>query len=134
MAKLTPEMIELFNSTKYFPLATASKAGDPNVAPVGSVFLMDPETIWIGNQFMDMTLKNVSENPRASLYVWTQGVKGCLKIKADVRVVSSGEEYDKMKGMVSARKAELKCRSLLVLKITEVYDCASGPGAGKRLV
>lgn len=134
MAKLTTEMIELFNSTKYFPLATASKDGDPNVAPVGSVFLMDPETIWIGNQFMDMTLKNVMENPRASLNVWTQGVKGCLKIKADVRVVSSGEEYEKMKGMVSAKKAELKCRSLLVLKITEVYDCASGPGAGKRLV
>jgi uncharacterized protein len=134
MVKLTPEMIEVFSSTKYFPLATASKDGDPNVVPVGSVFLIDPETIWIGNQFMDATVRNVQENPRASLQVWTQGVKGCLKIKADVTVVSSGEDYEKMKGMVSARKAELKCRSLLVLKITEVYDCSSGPGAGKRLV
>jgi predicted pyridoxine 5'-phosphate oxidase superfamily flavin-nucleotide-binding protein len=134
MAKLTPEMIELVNSTRYFPLATASKAGDPNVVPVGSVFLMDPETIWIGNQFMDATVKNLQENPRAALYVWTQGVKGCLKIKGDVRVVSSGEEYEKMKGMVCARKAELKCRSLLVLKVTEIYDCSSGPNAGKRLV
>lgn len=134
MVKLTTEMVEAFNSTKYFPLATASKSGDPNVAPVGSVFLMDPETIWIGNQFMDTTVKNVQENPRASLYVWTQGVKGCLKIKADVTVASSGEDYEKMKGMVSARKAELKCRSLLILKITEVYDCASGPNAGKKLI
>ncbi len=134
MVKLTPEMIEAFNATKYFPLATATRNGDPNVTPVGSVFLIDPETIWIGNQFMDATVKNVQENPRASLFVWTQGVKGCLKIKADVTVISSGEDYEKMKGMVSARKAELKCRSLLVLKITEVYDCSSGPGAGKRLI
>ncbi len=134
MAKLTPDMEELLKGTKYFPLATASKSGEPNVVPVGSVFLIDPETIWIGNQFMDATVKNLKENPRASLYVWTQGVKGCLKIKADVQVVESGPEYEKMKEMVSARKAELKCRSLLVLKITDVFDCSSGPNAGKKLL
>ncbi|MBI0584159.1 MAG: pyridoxamine 5'-phosphate oxidase family protein [Methanomassiliicoccus sp.] len=134
MAKLTPEMQELFKSTKYFPLATASKDGEPNVVPVGSVFLMDPETIWIGNQFMDTTLKNVIDNPRASLYVWTQGVKGCLKIKGDVTVMTEGEDYARMKGFVSARKAELKCRSLLILNITEVYECSSGADAGKRLI
>ncbi|MDW5562649.1 MAG: pyridoxamine 5'-phosphate oxidase family protein [Methanomassiliicoccus sp.] len=134
MAKLTPEMEELLKSTKYFPLATASKDGEPNVVPVGSVFLMDSETIWIGNQFMDATVKNLQENPRASLYVWTQGVKGCLKIKADVDIVDDGPDYDKMKGMVSAKRADLKCRSLLVLKITDVFECASGPSAGKRLV
>ena len=134
MAKLTPEMEELLKTTKYFPLATASKDGEPNVVPVGSVFLMDAETIWIGNQFMDTTLKNLKENPRACLYVWTQGVKGCLKIKADVQVVESGPDYEKMKGMVSAKKAELKCRSLLALKVTDVFDCASGPNAGKRMI
>jgi predicted pyridoxine 5'-phosphate oxidase superfamily flavin-nucleotide-binding protein len=134
MAKLTTEMEEMFRSTKYFPLATSSLGGDPNVVPVGSVFLMDAETIWIGNQFMDATIKNLKENPRASLYVWTQGVKGCLKIKADVKVLEDGPDYEKMRGMVTARKAELKCRSLLVLKITEVYECTSGPNAGQRMV
>lgn len=134
MVSLTPEMMELIRSTRYFPLATASADGDPNVVPVGSVFLIDPETIWIGNQFMNATIKNVKENPRASIYVWTQGVKGCLKIKADVTVVEEGEDYEKMKGMVSAKRAELKCRSLLVLKITEVFECTSGKDAGKKLL
>lgn len=134
MVSLTPDMMELIRSTRYFPLATASADGDPNVVPVGSVFLIDPETIWIGNQFMNATIKNVKENPRASIYVWTQGVKGCLKIKADVTVVEEGEDYEKMKGMVSAKRAELKCRSLLVLKITEVFECTSGKDAGKKLL
>jgi predicted pyridoxine 5'-phosphate oxidase superfamily flavin-nucleotide-binding protein len=134
MVKLTAEMEESFRSTKYFPLASASADGEPNVVPVGSVFLMDAETIWIGNQFMDTTVRNLKENPRASLYVWTQGVKGCHKIKADGTVQESGADYEKMRGMVTARKAESKCRSLLVLKITEVYECSSGPNAGKRLV
>lgn len=134
MVSLTPDMMELIRSTRYFPLATASADGDPNVVPVGSVFLIDPETIWIGNQFMNATIKNVKENPRASIYVWTQGVKGCLKIKADVTVAEEGEDYEKMKGMVSAKRAELKCRSLLVLKITEVFECTSGKDAGKKLL
>lgn len=134
MVSLTTDMMELIMNTRYFPLATASADGDPNVVPVGSVFLIDPETIWIGNQFMDATINNVKENPRASLYVWTQGVKGCLKIRADVTVMEEGEEYERMKGMVSAKRADLKCRSLLVLKITEVYECTSGKDAGKKLL
>lgn len=134
MVSLTTDMMELIMNTRYFPLATASADGDPNVVPVGSVFLIDPETIWIGNQFMDATINNVKENPRASLYVWTQGVKGCLKIRADVTVMEEGEEYERMKEMVSAKRADLKCRSLLVLKITEVYECTSGKDAGKKLL
>ncbi|NLT36969.1 MAG: pyridoxamine 5-phosphate oxidase [Methanomassiliicoccus sp.] len=134
MVSLTTDMMELIKNTRYFPLATASADGDPNVVPVGSVFLIDPETIWIGNQFMDATINNVKENPRASLYVWTQGVKGCLKIRADVTVMEEGEEYERMKEMVSAKRADLKCRSLLVLKITEVYECTSGKDAGKKLL
>ena len=134
MEKLTPEMVELVKATRYFPLATASRAGEPNVVPVGMVFLIDPETIWIGNQFMDATIKNVKENPQASLCVWTQGVKGCLKIKADVTVKEAGEDFEKMRGMVTAKKPELKCRSLLELKVTAVYECTSGKDAGKRLV
>ena len=73
MARLTEDMIEAFESVKNFPLATASKDGDPNVAPMGAVFLMDPETIWIGNQYMKTTIRNVEENPRASFYVWRPG-------------------------------------------------------------
>lgn len=134
MTSLDPEMIELFKAAKYYPLATASKDGDPNVVPVGSVFLIDPETIWVGNQFMNTSIKNVKENPRACLYAWGPDTKGCLKIKADVEVHTTGADYEKMKEMVKARRADLVCRSLIVLKITEVYNCKSGPEAGKRLV
>ncbi|MCU0861718.1 MAG: pyridoxamine 5'-phosphate oxidase family protein [Methanomassiliicoccales archaeon] len=134
MVELTQEMMDFVKSSKTFALATATKAGEPNVAPVGAVFLMDPETIWIGNQFMKATLENLRKNPRAALSVWTPGVKGCLKIKGDVRILESGSDYEKMKGMVSAKRADLVCRSLIVLNITEVYQCASGPDAGKRLI
>lgn len=134
MAELTKEMTASFDAVKQFPLATASRDGEPNVAPMGAVFLIDPGTIWIGNQFMKTTIRNVMENPRASLYIWGPGVKGCFKIKGDVTVLASGPDYEKMKEMVREKKPDLHCRSLLVLKVTDVYDCLPGPESGKKIV
>jgi len=134
MANLSPEMIEMVKSVKTFPLATASKDGEPNVVPVGALFVMDPETIWIGNQFMKATVENLRENPKACLYVWGPEAKGCLKIKGEVTVQSSGADYERMKDMVKARRADLVCKALLVFKVTAVYNCKSGPDAGKQLV
>ncbi len=134
MVKLTQEMIDAFNATKQFAFATASKNGEPNVTPMGSVFLIDPETIWIGNNYMNRTIKNLKENPKAVLLVWTAGVKGCLKVKADTKIIESGPDYEKVKEMVKARKPDINCRSLVILKITEVDDCRSGPEAGKKIL
>jgi uncharacterized protein len=134
MVELTTEMMEIVKATKTFPLATASKDCDPNVIPVGSVFLMDPETIWIGNQFMKQTIENLQENPKACLYAWGPDTKGCLKLKGNVVVHTSGPDFDKMKDMVKARRADLICKAMLEFKITEVYNCKSGPGAGSVLL
>ncbi len=134
MVALTPEMQELFKGTKYFAIATASKKGDPNVVPIGMAILMDPETIWIGNQFFHQTLQNVKENPRVSLLVWTAGVPGCLKLKGDITLVEKGADYEKMYKMVKERKPTLECKGLLIMKITDVFDCRSGAEAGKRLL
>jgi len=134
MTALTPEMKAAFEAVKVFPLATASKSGIPNVAPMGSVFLMDDETIWIGDNFMQKTLANVLENPKAALYVYGAGAKGCYQIKADVTVKTSGEEHARMKAMIHEKKPNLPAKSLLILKITEVYECMPGAEAGKRFL
>ena len=134
MAALTPAMKEAFEALKVFPLATASKAGIPNVVPMGSVFLIDDETIWIGDNFMHKTLQNVLENPKAALYLYGPGAKGCFQIKADVTVKTSGEEHAKMKAMIHEKKPNLPAKSLLILKVTEVFECMPGAEAGKKLV
>jgi len=123
-----------FKSSRIFPLATASRNGEPNVAPMGAVYPRDAETIWIGNQFMKTTIRNVLENPRACMYVWGPGITGCYKIKGDVQVRTEGTDYETMRNEVAKAKPGLHCRSLLVLKITEVYECMPGEHAGERLI
>lgn len=134
MPGLTPEMIEAFNALKVFPLATASKDGVPNVAPMGSVFLIDPETIWIGDNFMHKSLKNVLENPKAAIYIYGAGAKGCYQVKADVTVKTSGPEHARMAEMIHEKKPNLPAKSLLILKVTSVFECMPGADAGKQLV
>ena len=52
MAKMTQQMADIFRATKTFMLATASKDGVPNVAPMGMVILQDDlETIWIVDNY-----------------------------------------------------------------------------------
>jgi predicted pyridoxine 5'-phosphate oxidase superfamily flavin-nucleotide-binding protein len=134
MVKLNAEMKEAFSKVKLFPVATASKSGVPNVAPIAYVMLMGDDTIWLGDNFMQKTLANVRENPHIAIYVYDPESKKCFQVKGKVEVKTSGPDYEKMKEMVKAKKPELPAKSLLEMKVTEVFQCAPGPTAGNKLL
>ncbi len=134
MAKLTTEMKEAIGQIKVFHLATASKDGVPNVAPMGSVFLIDDETLFIGDNFMKKTIANVLENPKAAVLVFGGGVKGCFQIKADVIIENEGHDFEEMKKKIQAMKPTLNPKHLLRLKITDIFECMPGPNAGNKMV
>ncbi|MCK9297949.1 pyridoxamine 5-phosphate oxidase [Methanoculleus sp. YWC-01] len=134
MVALTEEMKAALRTMKAFPVATASKDGWPNVVPIGFVELVDDETIWIADNFMQKTLANVQENPKVSIYVWGPETKGCFQVKGDVEVLSSGPEFEKMQFTVRSKMAKAAAKNLLVMKIREVYECSPGPKAGEKIL
>jgi predicted pyridoxine 5'-phosphate oxidase superfamily flavin-nucleotide-binding protein len=134
MVKLTDEIKETFGKVKLFPVATASKSGIPNVAPIAYVMLMSDDTIWLGDNFMHKTLANVKENPHIAIYIYDPESKKCFQVKGRVEVKNKGPDYEKMKEMVKAKKPELPAKSLLVMKVTEAFQCAPGATAGNKLL
>ena len=134
MAKLTAEMKEAFGKMKIFPVATANKDGTPNVVPIGVVELVSDDTIWITDNFMNKSLSNLRTNPKIAMYVWGPDIKGCFQIKGVVSIRTSGKEYDEMKAKLNKKNPALPARSLIIVKITEVFDCQPGPNAGKKLL
>ncbi len=135
MVKLNAELKEEFAKMKIFPLATASKAGVPNVIPIGMCMLQDDcETIWIVDNYFNKTLENMKENPQAAIYVWGPDIKGCFQIKGKLEIVNSGADYEKMYKMVKEKADRFPARHLVRMKITEVFDCKSGPEAGKKIL
>ena len=134
MVKLTEEMKEAYSKVKIFPVATSSKEGTPNVVPMGFCVLVDDETIWLADNFMLKTLANIQENPQVAVYVWGPGTGGCFQIKGDAEVKTEGPDYEKMKEMVHSAKPGLPAKSLVIVKITDVFQCSPGPEAGKKLL
>jgi uncharacterized protein len=134
MVKLSDEMKEDFAKMRVFPFATASKNGEPNVIPIGMCKLQeDGETIWITDNYFNKTRKNLEESPRASLYVWGAEIKGCYQIKGDIEIKTEGEDYEKMYKMVKSIGEKYPAKALVVMKITDIFECKGGPEAGKKL-
>ena len=134
MVKLNAEMKETFSKIKLFPVATASKSGVPNVAPIAFVMLVSDDTIWLADNYMHKTLANVKENPHIAIYLWEPDSRQCFQIKGKVEVKTSGPEYEKMKATVKAKKDTYPAKSLLVMKITDVFSCVPGAEPGKKTV
>ena len=134
MAKLTAEMKEAFSNLKIFPVATASKDGIPNVVPIGTIEIISDDTIWIADNFMKKSLENLKENPKIALYLWSPATKGCFQIKGHATVKTHGKDFDKMKTKSNRRNPALPARSLIIVKIEDVFECQPGPRAGAKLL
>jgi len=133
MAKLTDDMKAVFGKNKVFPVATASRAGVPNVAPIAFVQIVSDDTIWLGDNYMVKTLANVKENPWMAIEFWDPETKRCFQVKGKVEVKTAGPDYEKVKAMIKAKNEKYPAKSLLVLKITEVFECTPGASAGKKV-
>ena len=134
MVKLTADMKEAISKMKVFPIATASKDGIPNVVPLAMVELRNDDTIWITDNFMNKTMSNLRTNPKIAIYIWGPEIKGCFQIKGVTSIKTSGPEYDEMKANINRKRPELPARSLVIVKITEVFECKPGPTAGAKLL
>ena len=134
MVRLTADMKEAFSKMKVFPVATASKDGAPNVVPLAMVRLVDDETIWITDNFMNKSMSNLRVNPKVAIYIWGPEIKGCFQIKGITSIRNSGPEYEEMKADINRKRPELPARSLVIVKITEVYECKPGPTAGAKII
>ncbi len=134
MVKLTAEMKEAFSKIKLFPVATASRSGVPNVAPIAFVILKSDDTVWLADNFMNKTMANLKENPKCAIYVYDADAKKCFQIKGNVELKTHGPDYDEMKKTCHAKNPNLPAKSLVVLKIAEVFECMHGANAGKKIL
>jgi predicted pyridoxine 5'-phosphate oxidase superfamily flavin-nucleotide-binding protein len=149
MADMPKEIIDLVNGDGYSYVATASKDGMPNMAIIGSTRAVSPDTIILAAGFMNKSLKNLQENPKASVIVYsalppkkTQASMedfakiGGGQIKGSVTLLTSGDMHEKVKSMMVERlgpKMGEMIKATVVLKVEEVYSVGLGPEAGKRI-
>jgi predicted pyridoxine 5'-phosphate oxidase superfamily flavin-nucleotide-binding protein len=148
VAEMTQELMDIVNSNWCY-VSTASKDGIPNVACLGSTRAVSPDTIIISIGSKGKTLKNLQENPRASISVYSDlppkaetpprerisQARGA-QIKGSVTLMSSGDVFEGMKSMMVQRlgpEAAANIQAAVMLKVEEIYNVIPGPDAGKRI-
>ena len=133
MVLINDEIRAVFEKIKVFSVGTAAEDGTPNVAPIATVQFAGGDEVWIGDNYMKKTLANVRANPRMAIYAWDPDSKKCYQVKGRVEVRTEGAEYEQMKAKMKAKNEAYPAKSLLILRVEEVYSCAPGPGAGDRV-
>ena len=133
MVLINDEMRALFEKIRIFSVGTAAQDGTPNVAPIAFVQFPGNDEVWLGDNYMKKTLANVLANPRMAIYAWDPDSKQCVQVKGQVVVRTEGAEYQQMKARMKAKNEAYPAKSLLILKVEEVYTCTPGKGAGDRI-
>ena len=149
MAEMSKEIMDLINGDGYSYVATASKDGMPNMAIIGSTRAVSPDTIVLAAGFMNKAFKNLQENPKASVIVYSElppkktqaSMEDFAKIsggqiKGSVALMTSGDIHETMKSMLAQRlgpEIAAMTKATVVLKVEEVYSVGLGPEAGKRI-
>lgn len=133
MVLINDEIRAVFEKIKVFSVGTAAEDGTPNVAPIATVQFAGGDEVWLGDNYMKKTLANVRANPRMAIYAWDPDSKKCYQVKGRVEVRTDGPQYEEMKARMKAKNEAYPAKSLLILRVEEVYSCTPGPGAGDRV-
>jgi len=133
MAKLTPEMLEEMKATGIISFATASKDGTPNVVPVGMIFMGEDGNIWLVDNYLNKTLANLKENPKAAFFIWSRDFTESFQVKGTVTIENSGSDYIKAVQIAHSKKETYPAKNLIKMKVEEIYYVTPGDHAGQKL-
>ncbi|KUK98716.1 MAG: Pyridoxamine 5'-phosphate oxidase-related FMN-binding protein [Atribacteria bacterium 34_868] len=120
---LTPEMQKIINQQLCL-IATVNKQGEPNIAPKGTMRVLNTEELVYAEIFGGTTLQNILDNPEAIMVVAVdRETKKLLRLRGKAEVIRGGELYEKITKQVEERKQGFpKPKAAIKIKITEVIS------------
>ena len=123
---VTEEMIPAMQGIIPATLATSSKAGIPNVGFISQVFYVDESHVALSFQFFNKTVRNVRENPRASVRIYHPETFNSwdLEIKYK-RSEDEGPVFDEMDMQLEAIASMTGMSGIFKLKSAEIYEVMS---------
>lgn len=133
MARITEEIKRVIGEAKVFAVATASEDGEPNVVPIAFGKVLGEDEILLVDNFMNKTMENLKTNSRAAVSVWKAGDSKGYQFKGDVRIETSGRNFEDGVKMVKAEEPELNPKAVVIVTVESIYSITPGPDAGKLI-
>lgn len=145
MAEMPQELMDLINGAPLCYLATASRDGVPDVAPVATAVAVDANAIVMAVTAQGKSANNVRENPRAALVVHsavparTQGSLNSIsrvlgaQFKGRATVLTSGQAHEQARRRTAESlgpEARDTFDATIVLSVDEVFSLVPGSRDG----
>lgn len=118
MAKLSEEAKKIISEFGPALIATASKAGKPNVSPKGSFRVLDDEHVVFANIASPRTMANLKENPQLTAILFDRSTRKGCRIWGKAEVLDSGKLFDSLSTEYTPRK--MKVKNVVVVTVDEV--------------
>ena len=111
-----------FEGTVPATIATASADGTPNVTHLSRVHLVDDDHVALSNQFFSKTMRNLAENPRASLVLIDPRVFDVYRLTIEYeRTEKRGPLFDRLHHDIEAIAALTGMQGVFKLRSADVY-------------
>jgi uncharacterized protein len=129
-----PKEVQDFLPGKLAWVATASRDGEPNVTPKGTLKLLDENHVVFADLFSLKTRKNLLENNKVAVTVADTSTAKGYQIKGTAEVVDSGPVYETTsKQIESLQKGLPPVHHVVKITVEAVFDQSVGPEAGKQI-
>lgn len=103
-------------------IATASGSGEPNVAHLSQVLLVDADHVAISNQFFTKTSANLAENPVATLLCLHPSTLATYKLLVrSVGSETSGPLFDSVRSSIEAIASLTGMADVFALRSIDVF-------------
>ena len=112
-------------------LATGSPAGEPHTIVCGSLDIIEPDTIVVGEVFMHRASDYLRNDPWVEFLVWKG--KSAFSIKAIAKSrEDTGPIFEKMSATLD--RFNMTCVAVWTFEALEVWDESASASAGDRVI
>ena len=111
-------------------LVSADANGQPHAIVCGSIFVIDDNTLAVGEVLMKATAANMNANNKVAL----EAISGPTAYEVRGKVLGRQDSGPVLDGLnQNLAKINLKAKAVWMFSVDEVYDESAGPNAGKKL-
>lgn len=129
-----PKHVQEFISGKLAWVATASRSGEPNVTPKGTLRILDGGHVLFADLFSNKTRKNLLENKAIAVTVVDVPTGQGFQLKGTAELLESGQAYDEAcKRVEELGKGLPKPRYAVKIAIQAVFDQSAGAEPGCQI-
>jgi hypothetical protein len=121
MGKLSEDAKKAIGQIRPSLVATADKAGKPNVSPKGSLRVLDDDHVIFADVASPRTVANIRENPQVAIICLDTPTRKGIRIWGKAELLTSGELFEKMSAELAGRNMKLRNVVKLTVDAVELF-------------